>query len=252
MKIKQSDYPNLENRPFTITKGVLEFVNNDNECQDALNELQRCCKYRVVRKTITDYIVKKKLFDQLALLSNEAKIETCWYFYEKIMIGIAKMKNNNIFVCMAKKGTIVLAGEEFILPAEEKIPLTLTQHSKTFNKETELEKSLVESKYSNFILSFAAALPSFIEFAETEKIIMNAGKGKRKAYFGNEKIVTDIRTDIEIIDSTWFRTIIHNGDFEVSGHFRLQPCGKNHSSKKLIWIHDFVKHGYKRIAKIEK
>jgi len=252
MKIKSSDYPNLNIRPFPISKGVADFIKGDEDIIISLNSLQNCHKYRVVRKTITKYIVEKKLFHQLALLSDQAKIETCWYFYEKHMIGVTKTKSNNIFVCMSHKGTIFVAGEQFIVPSANKIALKLDNCSKTFDQKTDLDKSLIETQCTNFMLSFSAALPTFVEFAITEKIIVNAGKGKRKAIIGGEKIITDIQNDIEVIDSSWFRTIIHNGDFEVSGHFRLQPCGKALQDKKLIWIRDFVKHGYKRIAKIEK
>ena len=58
--------------------------------------------------------------------------------------------------------------------------------------------------------------------------------------------------DFDIIDSTWFTTLINSSAFNVRGHFRLQPFGTDLKEKKLIWIKEFQKSGYKRIAKKEK
>ena len=51
-------------------------------------------------------------------------------------------------------------------------------------------------------------------------------------------------------DSKWYTEICNNNDFKVSGHFRLQPYGDG--SRRLIFIKEFVKHGYHRKASIDK
>lgn len=70
-----------------------------------------------------------------------------------------------------------------------------------------------------------------------------------KTKVNNEKFVNDLGFDVMIIDSTWFTNIIHNKEFSVRGHFRLQPVGIGREQRKLIWINDFKKNGYIRKAK---
>jgi hypothetical protein len=62
----------------------------------------------------------------------------------------------------------------------------------------------------------------------------------------------DIKTNqpIEYYDCGWYTTIIRNEGFSVRGHFRLQPCGAGKKDKKLIYIHEFQKHGYVRRARL--
>lgn len=52
-----------------------------------------------------------------------------------------------------------------------------------------------------------------------------------------------------VVDCTWFTRLIQSGEFNVRGHFRLQPYADG--SRRLIWINDFKKHGYTRKARIE-
>lgn len=70
-----------------------------------------------------------------------------------------------------------------------------------------------------------------------------------KALVNREKIVNDLGFDVTIIDSTWFTNIIHDKEFNVRGHFRLQPIGPGREQRKLIWVNDFKKNGYVRQAK---
>lgn len=89
----------------------------------------------------------------------------------------------------------------------------------------------------------------FIEFAELETVTFNS-RNNHKVKLNNDKYWTDVPYDIEIIDSNWFRTLIRTGAFSVSGHFRLQPYGKQRLQRRLQWISEFQKHGYIRKAKI--
>lgn len=58
------------------------------------------------------------------------------------------------------------------------------------------------------------------------------------------------QSDINIVDLTWFTTLVKSDGFKVRGHFRLQPCGEGLKERKLIWINEFQKEGYTREAKI--
>lgn len=86
----------------------------------------------------------------------------------------------------------------------------------------------------------------FLEFAEVETKII---KPNEKIKHHKEKLYNKSRILVEIIDSTYYTTIIRQDGFKVSGHWRWQPTN---IGVKLLWINDFHKHGYKRVAKIEK
>lgn len=63
----------------------------------------------------------------------------------------------------------------------------------------------------------------------------------------------DTRLKVNIRDSRYFTTAIRNEDFLVRSHLRLQPKKVNGEwTRELIFIDSFVKHGYHRVATIEK
>jgi len=81
------------------------------------------------------------------------------------------------------------------------------------------------------------------------KYVSGRGKGTNRAKVQGEKYINDTDFSIQILDSTWFTTLIRAKGFNVNGHFRLQPCGKGRKEKKLIWINPYQKKGYIRKAK---
>ena len=99
------------------------------------------------------------------------------------------------------------------------------------------------------IITDLFSLILFIKYCPLETKII-AG-GKKGNHVGN-KYVNETKEEIEILDSTWFTTIIKSEGFRVGGHFRLQPFGPGLVMKKLIWIDPFDKTGYKREAKVLK
>ena len=92
----------------------------------------------------------------------------------------------------------------------------------------------------------------FMQFAEVETVITEGkkSKGASKVKFNNEKFLNDSNLKIEVIDSNWFKRLIRTGAFKVKGHFRMQPYGTQHSLRKLIWIDEFTKSGYKTTPKV--
>ena len=100
--------------------------------------------------------------------------------------------------------------------------------------------------------NYAFNILLFVQFAEVETVITE-GKpsvGKSKIKFNNEKFLNDSSIKIEVIDSNWFKRLIRTGAFKVKGHFRMQPHGQNNSLRKLIWIDEFEKTGYKITPKV--
>lgn len=88
----------------------------------------------------------------------------------------------------------------------------------------------------------------FRKYAEVEIKVLQP---KAKAKLFQCKYYNDNDCSIEIMDSTWFTTLIKSEEFKVRGHFRLQPCGQAFAERKLVWIKDFTKEGYTRKAKKE-
>lgn len=113
----------------------------------------------------------------------------------------------------------------------------------------EEQKSIFEN-----LINYALNIILFMQFAEIETIITEGkeSKGKSKIKFNKEKYLNETNIPIEIIDSNWFTRLIRTGAFKVNGHFRLQPYGSGNSLRKLIWIDDYNKHGYKMNPKILK
>jgi hypothetical protein len=86
------------------------------------------------------------------------------------------------------------------------------------------------------------------QYAEIETLVLD--KVTKKGKLNKEKYITYGNAGIKILDSTWFTKLVQTAGFKVSGHFRLQPYGTGMNQRKLIWISEFEKHGYKREAKI--
>lgn len=87
----------------------------------------------------------------------------------------------------------------------------------------------------------------FFQYSETIEIVLEPNRKvgtKREGRFLN-----DSPSNVTLVDSTWNTIIIRNGQFTVSGHFRLQRYGEGKKQLKLIYIDEFVKSGYVRGAK---
>lgn len=88
---------------------------------------------------------------------------------------------------------------------------------------------------------------AFMQFAETET--QDVEPRKKKKVFG-EKLKNDTGFKIRVVGCEWYTTLVRSEGFDVRGHFRLQPFGRNMEQRKLIWINPFKKHGYTRRAQI--
>lgn len=80
---------------------------------------------------------------------------------------------------------------------------------------------------------------------ETKVLSPNQSIGTRRA----GKYRNESNRNVIIVDSTWNTHIEINEAFLVSGHFRMQACGKNWSERELIWVSGFQKKGYHRKPK---
>lgn len=84
----------------------------------------------------------------------------------------------------------------------------------------------------------------FWQFAKPEVVVLPAGRklGTRR----EGKVTNNAPFAVTILDKMWNKMVIRNEEFDVSGHLRLQPCGKGNLDRELIWIDDFKKKGYVR------
>ncbi|MDR3712351.1 MAG: hypothetical protein P4L51_06020 [Puia sp.] len=87
-------------------------------------------------------------------------------------------------------------------------------------------------------------LITFMELAPVEEVFLPAGRkhGTRKSENG---LMNKSPYSITIVSVTrnWNR-ILHVGEFNVVGHYRLQRWGPCFQFRKLIWINQFTKEGY--------
>lgn len=114
---------------------------------------------------------------------------------------------------------------------------------KTFIWKGHYDKGFDHTHYFAFLVSFIC----FIKHVELETKVIQPQK---KDWHIGTKYVNETKSKIEVLDSSWFTTIVRSEGFNVRGHFRFQPCGKGLTDRKLIWISDFEKEGYTRKAKI--
>lgn len=84
-----------------------------------------------------------------------------------------------------------------------------------------------------------------VEIKEVSTLVKKEVKKNKKSI-----IIAENGLSYFTFDSKWYTEICNNNDFNVSGHFRLQPYGDG--SRRLIYINEFVKHGYHRKALIDK
>jgi hypothetical protein len=100
--------------------------------------------------------------------------------------------------------------------------------------------------WASFIISFVC----FCKYCEIETKVVAP---QRKEHHAGEKYKNESKSSVEILDSTWFTTIVRSGAFtvgeETGGFFRWQPYGPGQTKRRLQWIMPFEKDGYTRKAK---
>jgi hypothetical protein len=99
----------------------------------------------------------------------------------------------------------------------------------------------------NIWLPFIIALELFLQHADLE--VRNLAPS-RQIWDGPTCLYNNkTKYPVNVIDCTWFTTLVKSDAFKVRGHFRLQPHGEGMAKRKLVWISEFQKEGYTRQAK---
>ena len=147
------------------------------------------------------------------------------------------------YIKVTKEADLTLC-EVWIYPFEDAAKWELNPKEKTAVFHVKEDNKFHEMKH---FLQWGIFEELFLQYAEIE---VRELKPSRQIYDGVTCLYNNkTKSTIEIIDSTWFTTLVKSDEFKVRGHFRLQPCGESYSKRKLIWISDFKKHGYTREAK---
>lgn len=129
----------------------------------------------------------------------------------------------------------MIPGEMFLGSSFFGVDLTTNEHLKT-RQEPEVKE----------VYEFLYKLMCFIFLSENEYIEVDPGHsyGTRKS----GKVKNELEFPVTVINSRWNVTSVRNADFDVMGHFRLQPYGPGRGQVKMIFIEPFKKHGYVRRA----
>lgn len=86
------------------------------------------------------------------------------------------------------------------------------------------------------------------KYADIE--ILEVNKTRKKVKKQGEKILSEIKSNIQVLDSNWFTTFVRSEGFNVKGHFALRAYGEGRKKRKLVWINPYEKSGYTRTAKL--
>lgn len=135
------------------------------------------------------------------------------------------------FRSLAKKLNLELSAKDIKNPVSNCTDFTIAEFS-------ELDSLL----YSELIATI-----NFIKYARVETKFMPAGQKVKDI---DCKYINETKSNIRILNSTWFTNLVKSDAFRVRGHFRLQPCGEGMKDRKLIWINEFQKEGYTAKARM--
>lgn len=120
--------------------------------------------------------------------------------------------------------------------------------NENFTKETKVERRITDKTLDNAFTSkdfnMFIQMLLFVELSELRIDILkpNEKVGKTKS----NKVINRSKSDIIVVTHKWNVLSIRTESFLVSGHWRIQPYGKNREKKKLIYIDTFEKEGYIR------
>lgn len=164
--------------------------------------------------------------------------------YETLCYYIEPTKNGNpsftIFeFLITEEGKLLLAGVCSYVVNESDTPFMFASNNRQYPN----------GKWNHFmeILDNLVMQINFLKYANIEIDILKPKERKRVV---NCKYVNETPCEIQILNSTWFTTLVKSDAFKVRGHFRLQPKKKDGKwTKEIIWINDFVKEGYTATAR---
>lgn len=189
------------------------------------------------------YYITKTIIDKLDLLKIK---HYDWSVFNDIELGkYVFIFNNNSLLSFSVRDISIdffylsaLSSHDVYKPKY----LRFFLDKSTFEMSNEFEDKDMTQAAKNIYKMFC-----FFYLSDNEEKIVNPGKS-----YGTKKQPDSLSNDsnfpITIVNSNWNVTSIRNDGFNVSGHFRLQPCGLQRAETKMIFIEPFKKFGYVKKA----
>ena len=252
---------NLDNRdlPQSIInwcKNMGSTINSDRE--SAIKELSHvkgnCRNLVVFSKTFVDTMDKSYMkftqfhMDILEELDNENGIVRSPYFIEGCYV-VYSIKNGCLTIWVFQEGIDkYLSIPTYYICATPKDKIRGADHQIECMVVPLIDNCLEANlrDYIDMVLDYLC-LRQWAE-VQLKKVATTVKKDIKQGK--NTRTVSEAGLDYYQFDSKWYTEISNDKDFQVSGHFRLQPYGDG--SRRLIWINEFTKHGYHRKATIDK
>ncbi len=184
-------------------------------------------------------MAQHKLFDlYLNIYKNPEEegitLQGTFMYNQVVMMCNLKGKSEQTILVFHRSGPLVYAFHEI------NGQITLDWNSKHYG--TQIDEN------NDIYFMLALIFPLFKNYARMETKLLPAGK-KTKDISG--KYINDTNSDVIVLDSRWFTTLVKSDGFKVRGHFRLQPKKVAGSwTRELIWIDEFEKSGYTAPARM--
>lgn len=191
-----------------------------------------------VLRLSSNIMEKARLIDAYSIIQNSESID-----FEDLSLFILLDNDKSGIIKIERYGTDL----HFVYIRNLKLGDFNSSHNDIITNSYNLiskEFSLEPTEGSIFVIQIIA----YLFFGEITSRYIKAHDSLRLNSYS--RILNNTKTDIVFVDTLWRERISSEG-FKVRGHFRLQPVGEGRSSKKLIWIEEYNKHGYNRRATIE-
>lgn len=134
------------------------------------------------------------------------------------------------------------------------MPQSLIADDSLFTGSLEQRQHFIAS-YANFISSYVAVK----KYVKVETVVIPQGKfteidGTPLEYVEKKKVINLLGQEVIVMDSRWFRKIVNDNDIYVRGFWRMQNKKNEFGEwyKELIFVDNYVRHGYHRDALIEE
>lgn len=255
---------NLDNRdyPQSIKRFFSDINNNMNEDREsAINELymlrNNCKKLVVLSKHFVDAMDKSYIkftqfhMDILKECDGENGVVKSPYFFKGSFV-VYSIKNGTLSLWVFQD----IPNENNHIMAIPTYYILTSPKDKTKGENHQLDCMIIrmlDNCYEANIRDYIDMVLDYLCLRQWAEVEISETQTKQKKTIKSKKKTTTITINgisYFIFDSKWFTEVCNNNDFIVSGHFRLQRYGDG--SRKLIWINEFMKHGYHRKALIEK
>lgn len=196
--------------------------------------------YEKARPKLAKVFADEEMEESGTFITQGTSFTHTYFYYIKTHIIDGEWKADYVFMDFSKHAKNDFKSLDMYISAYK-------DSEKTFIWKEHFEHDWNHSRY----LAFLVGLLCFIKYCEIEtKIISGNGRGKHAGV----KYVNETKSNIEVLDSTWFTTLIKSDGFmvgdETGGFFRVQPFGQGSRQRRLKWILPYEKEGYTRKAKV--